>query len=200
MIEQKLNKTVNYNLNTFVSMVKYAVEELGLSYGYLARVLGVERATIYYWVKGLHKPSYATAAKCYMVLLDLIEANTYRPPEASDFSLNHMGPPDNMFSFKASDDPFMRKVLGLLTLYDGLLGINNKVLLDTAAYYVRCYIGENRIKRSEAGMLALAALKVSMLRFGYDRTISHLIEDPEVFKKFFVELSLKYLSGLREVM
>jgi len=115
----------------------------------------------------------------------------------SDFSLNHFGPPDNMFSFKASDNPLLKKVLGLLTLYDDILGVNNKVLLDTAAYYIRGYVEENRVKRSEAGMLALAALKVAMLKVGYERSIVHLIEDPDAFKKFFADLSIKYLSGLR---
>lgn len=196
MLESKVNENVKVQLNTFLSSLKYAVEELKLSYGYLGRIFGVSRTAVYCWVRGYYRPRAETAERCYMIIHDIVEANTYSQ-NLSHFSLNHMGPPDNMFSFKASDNPLMRKVLGLLTYYEGLLSIGNRVLLDTAAYYIRGHIEKNRVKRSEAGMLALAALKVSMLKFGVNRSISHLIEDPETYTKFFTELSLTYLSEAR---
>ncbi|MEM4177087.1 MAG: hypothetical protein QXS29_05955 [Nitrososphaeria archaeon] len=194
----KLNEIVKPELNgSFILSLKFAHDELSLGYGYLAKLFGVSKTTVYYWVKGIYKPRSSAAKKYYMLLLDLIEANAYRPPEVSDFSLNHMGPPENHFSFKAVDDTLTRKVLGMLTYYEGVLGIGNKVLLDTAAYYVRSYMSENRVKRSEARMLALAALKVAMLKCGIPRNVAQFIDDPEVFSKFFTTLSIKYLSDLR---
>ncbi|MCX8188339.1 MAG: helix-turn-helix domain-containing protein [Nitrososphaeria archaeon] len=104
MINPNVNKIVNADINktvnAFMTSVKFAYEELGLSYGYIAKLLNVTPTAVYYWVKGLRKPRQSIVKKCFMVLLDLIEANTYRLPESSDFSLNHMGPPENHFSFK----------------------------------------------------------------------------------------------------
>lgn len=194
---QNVNNSVHINVDTFIGSLNFAHNELKLSYGYLAKILGIGRATIYSWVNGTRKPKPSTVKKCYMILLDLVEANTYKLSELSDFSLNHMGPPENHFSFKASDDPFIKKVLGLLTYYEGVLGIGNKVLLDTAAYYVRSYLAKKKVKRNEAGMFALAALRVAMLKFGVERNISHLIEDQKMFSRFFKCLAIKYLSGLR---
>ncbi|MEM2742248.1 MAG: helix-turn-helix transcriptional regulator [Nitrososphaeria archaeon] len=195
-VNGKVNDNINQSVNAFIATLKFAHDDLGLSYGYLAKLLDVSPPTVYYWAKGLKRPSNPKAKKCFMVLLDLIEANTYRLPEVSDFSLNHMGPPENHFSFKAVDDTLMKKVLGMLTYYEGVLGIGNKVLLDTAAYYVRSYMSENRVKRSEARMLALAALKVAMLKCGIPRNVAQFIDDPEVFSKFFTALSIKYLSDI----
>ncbi|MEM3870938.1 MAG: helix-turn-helix domain-containing protein [Nitrososphaeria archaeon] len=201
MIEAKCTQNayngVCINAHTFISSLIFAHKELKLSYGYIAKILGVGRATVRDWVKGRRAPRPSAAKKYYMLLLDLIEANTPRLPEVSDFSLNHMGPPENHFSFKAVDDTLMKKVLGMLTYYEGVLGIGNKVLLDTAAYYVRSYMSENRVKRSEARMLALAALKVAMLKCGIPRNVAQFIDDPEVFSKFFTALSIQYLSDLR---
>ncbi|MEM3384668.1 MAG: hypothetical protein QXE78_03945 [Nitrososphaeria archaeon] len=195
-MQQKCNKNVAQSCNTFIESIKFAYNELELSCDYLAKLLGVNRTTVYRWIKEYCSPRPNTIKKSYMLLLDLIEANAYRPPEVSDFSLNHMGPPENHFSFKAVDDTLMRKVLGMLTYYEGVLGIGNKVLLDTAAYYVRAYLEENRVKRSEARMLALAALKVAMLKCGIPRNVAQFIDDPEVFSKFFTTLSIKYLSDI----
>lgn len=195
-MQQKCNNNVAPICNTFLELVRFLCNDLKLSYGYLAKLLGVNRTTIYRWAKAYCKPRTNDIKKYYMILLDLVEANAYRPPEDSDFSLNHMGPPENHFSFKAVDDPLMRKVLGMLTYYEGVLGIGNKVLLDTAAYYVREYVEGNKVKRSEARMLALAALKVAMLKCSIPRSVSQFIDDPDVFSKFFMALSIQYLSDL----
>ncbi|MEM2153720.1 MAG: helix-turn-helix transcriptional regulator [Nitrososphaeria archaeon] len=195
-VDRKVNTFVNQSVNTFISALKFAHDDLGLSYSDMAKLLDVSRQSIYYWIKSLKQPTTPKVKKYYMLLLDLIEANAPRLPEVSDFSLNHMGPPENHFSFKAVDDTLTRKVLGMLTYYEGVLGIGNKVLLDTAAYYVRAYLEENRVKRSEARMLALAALKVAMLKCGIPRNVAQFIDDPEVFSKFFTALSIKYLSDI----
>ena len=100
-IERKLNEYVQLDwTGDFPLILKFAYDNLNLSYGYLAKLLSVGKSTVHYWLKGKCKPNTSNMKKCLPILYDLIEANIYRLPQISDFSLNHMGPPENNFSFK----------------------------------------------------------------------------------------------------
>jgi L-fucose isomerase-like protein len=166
---------------------------LGLSYRYLGRLFGVSEKAVRKWIKGEAKPRKYRMSQISVMLNDLVEANSYST-KLDHFSIYHMGPPDNQFSFKQHDPPLVKKALGMLVHYADLLDIKNRVLLDTAGLYIRKYLKEKRVKRAEIAMFSLATLKVAMLKHRYTWDVKHLIEDRDLYDRFFSELALKYLA------
>ncbi len=183
----------NSSITTLVDSIKFVHDHLGLSYRYLARLLNVSHVTVIKWVKGKCRPSRKKAKEIQMMVNDIVEGNSYAI-SLSYFSPYHMGPPDNQFSFKQHDPPIVKKALGMLIHYADILHINNKVLLDTAGLFIRKYLKEKKVKRKEVPMFSLAALKVAMLKHRYTWNVKYLIEDRELYNKFFAELALKYLA------
>ncbi len=172
------------------------VVDCGVSKSELARLLGVDRKTIYRWLKGENKPTKVPLYKLEK-LFDLLEDRL----TDSYFSRNHGGPPSNFFSFKVTQVPaeiikshdgkpisqrelrmrlmgvkatlskgesrVLRGSLAKLTWFAGIFNITYKVLLDDSALLIREYLKDHKVKRKYVAELALAALRVASARIAY---------------------------------
>ncbi len=182
---------VNYVRNLISRLV-----EAGVSKSEIARLLGVDRSTIYKWLKGDRTPTTVELWRLEK-LFDLFEDRLVD----SYFSRNHGGPPSNFFSFKVTQIPeeiiksfdgkpvskrelrrrltnvksalskcesrVLRESLAKLTWFAGIFNITYKVLIDDAALIIREHLKTHKVKRKETGELALAALRIASARIAY---------------------------------
>jgi len=106
----------------------------GLSKSILARMLGVSRRTIYYWLNGERRPTKIPLYKLER-LFDLFEDRLVD----DYYSLSHGGPPNNYFSYQ-SDNLTVKELKAILkskrrdgsnrTRYE-LLSLKNKLALNS---------------------------------------------------------------------
>jgi|GEM_PF-5561007 len=188
-----IDRTVNIN---YVRGLISRLVEAGVSKSEIARLLGVDRSTIYKWLKGTRTPTVVELWRLEK-LFDLFEDRLID----SYYSKTHGGPPANYFSFKVTQVPreiiksldgkpvtrrefrkrlisvksalskgesrILRECLTKLTWLAGIFNITYKVLIDDAALIIRSYFKNNKVKRREVRELALAALKISCARLAY---------------------------------
>jgi len=198
-----------------VALVLQRLLELGVSKSELARLLGVDRSSIYKWLKGVHKPSKVELWRIERIF-DLLENRL-----AYDYySKTHGGPPSNYFSFKVdfiprevvTSDPAklareikreiksLKACLSKLTFLAGILNITYKVLLDDAALMIREYLKKNKVKIKNASELALAALRIASARVAYkldevklNQLLNEEFINKELYKQFVAELAGEFL-------
>lgn len=176
-------------------MIKRIIDA-GVNKSELARLLGVSRQTIYDWIKGKKRPTKVPLYKLEK-LFDLFEdkltnsyfSRSHGGPPSNYFSFkvtqvprevikSHDGKPvthrelrKRLMSIKSTlskgESRILRECLAKLTWLAGIFNITYKVLIDDAALLIREYLKNHKVKRKDAGELALAALRVASARIAY---------------------------------
>jgi len=161
-VSQRCN--VEGSLNNRVAEVLRLLEEnYGYSKSFLARVLGVDRSTIYNWINGRTRPRIEVLWKIEK-MFELAD-DRFRN---DGYSRSHMGPPVNYFTIRPGEEnTVLARCLKKLTFYSGLLGLTYKVLIDDAAYIIRKFLEGDKVNGKNVGELTLAALKIASLRLYY---------------------------------
>jgi len=159
-------------------LIKEIHEKKAMSYATLGKIFGVSPVTVYYWALGKKKPKKERIKHIITPIEDLLNIAMYIPTTNEK---NYNGAPSNEFSWRTTDAPLLKKVLNYMVHYAGILGINNRVMMDTAAYFIRRLYAEYKVPRSQAQMLALACLAVSAFKHNKTIEITEYITDKDVF-------------------
>jgi len=159
-------------------LIKEIHDKKAMSYATLGKIFDVSPVTVYYWANGKKKPKKEKLKQIMPAVEDLLEIAMYIPTTSER---NYNGPPNNEFSWRTTDPPLLKKILNHMVHYAGVLGINNRVMMDTAAYFIRRLYAEYKVPRSQAQMLALACLAVAAFKHNKTIEIADFITDEDVF-------------------
>ena len=159
-------------------LIKEIHDKKAMSYATLGKIFDVSPVTVYYWASGKKKPKKEKLKQIMPAVEDLLEIAMYIPTTSER---NYNGPPANEFSWRTTDPPLLKKILNYMVHYAGVLGINNRVMMDTAAYFIRQLYAQYKVPRSQAQMLALACLAVAAFKHNKTIEIADLITDQDAF-------------------
>lgn len=179
------------------------LKKMGFSYRTLAKVSGVHHETIRRWALGLYRPKNP-----HHILKRLSDLVVDDKLEMVDdyYSNTHNGPPNNYFSIRPGDNHLIERFKRSIKLIADFLDIQNSKLLDYVAETGIKYLKENRTQKLYGVKLrsfTLACFRVVMYRlhYVYPDWISRFnffeevnLIDPLIYRKFFLELSEKYLA------
>jgi hypothetical protein len=149
-------------LDVDVSRLIGKLKDLGFSYRDLARILGTDHTSVYYWHVGRWRPR--DADRVVRVLIGLLEDNSFRSFSDGEFSLNHNGPPNNFSSSRDDDRWKIKMVLHKIVFYGQLLELSEN-LIDNAALIVRQNSDVSFGSYKDYNYVAVAAILVSCLSY-----------------------------------
>lgn len=220
----QVDKPVNIGLHESVLCLRFRealnrLHEIGFTDSDIARFLGVSRFAVYCWRNGQRRPRDLSVI---YRLEQLLEANVEKLTDEY-FSRSH-NTGENFFSFEGEDartlkelkrrkkihgairslycggdPPVLRSVLASLTRVGGVLNVS-KLVLDDAALMIRKLAKTRKLVRSEAEVLALAALKVASLRcqqrFINEAAFKQMVQEAgeELYQERVAELAKMFLA------
>lgn len=170
-----------------ISDMLIELNEKGFSYTMLGNMFNMSDTEVWLWAHKKRHPSAKRQRQYALMLEDMLDLAMNMPPMLGD-PANHGGPPSNEFSWRANDPPLLKKALNLMVRYAGVKSIRNREMMDTAGRYIRKIYQEYEVKKADAPMFALAALKAASLAHFVHISLGELVTDREKFEEYFVEI------------
>ena len=164
------------------------LHQKGFTYRAIGKMFNVSYQTVWLWAQRKRHPLGKRQRQYALMLEDMLNVAASIPPLSGD-PANHGGPPSNEFSWRATDPPLLKKTLNLMVRYAGVKSIRNREMMDTAGRYIRKIFQEYEVKKADAPMFALAALKAASLAHYVHVSLGELVTDREKFEEYLSEMA-----------